>query len=152
MTDAARTGERAPEFEAKDQDGNTVSLASFRGKPVVLYFYPKDDTPGCTAEACSFRDSMAMLRDRGIVVLGVSVDSEESHEKFVSKYKLNFILLSDRKKSIVRAYGAESPFGTAKRVTYIIGPDGIIKYVFPHVSTKTHANDVLKKAEELGLA
>src|SRR3990170_8285175 len=102
MTDAARTGERAPEFEAKDQDGNTVSLASFRGKPVVLYFYPKDDTPGCTAEACSFRDSMAILRDRGIVVLGVSVDSEESHEKFVSKYKLNFILLSDRKKSIVR--------------------------------------------------
>lgn len=152
MTDAARTGERAPEFEAKDQDGNTVSLASFRGKPVVLYFYPKDDTPGCTAEACSFRDSMAILRDRGIVVLGVSVDSEESHEKFVSKYKLNFTLLSDRKKSIVRAYGAQSPFGTAKRETYIIGPDGIIKYVFPHVSTKTHANDVLKKVEELGLA
>jgi len=95
---------------------------------------------------------MAILRDRGIVVLGVSVDSEESHEKFVSKYKLNFALLSDTKKSIVRAYGAESPFGTAKRVTYIIGPDGIIKYVFPHVSTKTHANDVLKKVEELGLA
>lgn len=152
MTDGPRTGERAPEFEAKDQDGNTVSLASFRGKPVVLYFYPKDDTPGCTAEACSFRDSMTILRDRGIVVMGVSVDSEESHAEFVSKYKLNFALLSDRKKSIVRAYGAESPFGTAKRVTYIIGPDGIIKYVFPHVSTKTHANDVLKKAEELGLA
>ena len=152
MTDGPRTGERAPEFEAKDQDGNTVSLASFRGKPVVLYFYPKDDTPGCTAEACSFRDSMTILRDCGIVVMGVSVDSEESHAEFVSKYKLNFALLSDRKKSIVRAYGAESPFGTAKRVTYIIGPDEIIKYVFPHVRTKTHANDVLKKAEELGLA
>ena len=152
MRDGAKTGERAPEFEAKDQDGNRISLASFRGKPVVLYFYPKDDTPGCTAEACSFRDSMDILRDRGIVVLGVSVDSEESHAKFVSKYELNFTILSDRKKSIVRAYGAESPFGTAKRVTYIIGPDGIVKYVFPHVSTKTHANDVLKKAEELGLA
>lgn len=152
MMDGPRLGERAPEFEAKDQDGNTVSLASFRGKPVVLYFYPKDDTPGCTAEACSFRDSMTILRDRGIVVLGVSVDSEESHAKFVSKYKLNYTLLSDKKKSIVRAYGVESLFGTAKRVTYIIGPDGIIKYVFPHVSSETHANDVLKKVEELGLA
>ena len=152
MMDGPRLGERAPEFEAKGQDGNTVSLASFRGKPVVLYFYPKDDTPGCTAEACSFRDSMTILRDRGIVVLGVSVDSEESHAEFVSKYKLNYTLLSDKKKSIVRAYGVESPFGTAKRVTYIIGPDGIIKYVFPHVSTVTHANDVLKKVEELGLA
>jgi peroxiredoxin Q/BCP len=152
MTDGPEPGEPAPDFEAKDQDGNTVSLASFRGRPVVLYFYPKDDTPGCTAEACSFRDSMSILRDHGIVVLGVSVDSEESHAGFASKYKLNFTLLSDRKKSIVRAYGVESPFGTAKRVTYIISPDGIIRYVFPRVSTSTHASDVLKKAEELGLA
>lgn len=151
MTGGPKPGERAPEFEAKDQNGNTVTLASLRGKPVVLYFYPKDDTPGCTAEACSFRDSMTILRDRGIVVLGVSVDSEESHAEFMSKYKLNFTLLSDRKKNIVRAYGVESPFGTAKRVTYIIGPDGVIRHVFPHVNTKTHADDVLKKAEELGL-
>ena len=152
MTNGPRAGERAPDFKARDQDGNTVSLASFRGRTIILYFYPKDDTPGCTAEACSFRDSMTILRDRGMVVLGVSVDSEESHAGFVSKYKLNFTLLSDKEKSIVRAYGVESPFGTAKRVTYIIGPDGVIKYVFPHVSTKTHASDVLKKAEELGLA
>jgi peroxiredoxin Q/BCP len=152
MMDGPKPGKRAPDFEAKDQNGNTVSLASFRGRPVVLYFYPKDDTPGCTAEACSFRDSMSMLRDREIVVLGVSVDSEESHAGFASKYKLNFTLLSDRKASIVRAYGVESPYGTAKRVTYIIGPDGIIRYVFPHVSTSTHASDVLKKVEELGLA
>jgi peroxiredoxin Q/BCP len=152
MMDGPELGERAPDFEARDQDGNAVSLASFRGRPVVLYFYPKDDTPGCTAEACSFRDSMSILRDRGIVVLGVSLDSEESHARFASKYKLNFTLLSDRKKSIVRAYGVESPFGTAKRVTYVIGPDGIIRHVFTRVSTSTHASDVLKKLEELGLA
>jgi peroxiredoxin Q/BCP len=152
MAERPKAGERAPDFEARDQNGQTLALASFRGRPVVLYFYPKDDTPGCTAEACSFRDSMSVLRDRGIVVLGVSVDSEESHAGFASKYKLNFTLLSDTKKSIVRAYGVESPFGTAKRVTYIIGPDGTIKYVFPHVSARTHGDDVLKKLEELGLA
>jgi len=142
----------APDFDAKDQSGNRVSLRSMRGRPVVLYFYPKDDTPGCTGEACSFRDSMDILRKRGVVVLGVSVDSEESHKKFASKYNLNFTLLSDRKKEIVRAYGVESPFKTARRVTYIIGPDGAIKHVFAHVNTKTHAADVLKKVEELGLA
>ena len=152
MAEGPKAGERAPDFEARGQNGQTVALASFRGRPVVLYFYPKDDTPGCTAEACSFRDSMSVLRDRGVVVLGVSVDSEESQAGFASKYKLNFTLLSDAKKSIVRAYGVESPFGTAKRATYIIGPDGTIKYVFPHVSTKTHGDDVLKKLEELGLA
>ena len=147
-----KLGQGAPDFDAKDQSGNRVSLRSMRGRPVVLYFYPKDDTPGCTAEACSFRDSMDILRKRGVVVLGVSVDSEESHKKFASKYNLNFTLLSDRKKEIVRAYGVESPFKTAKRVTYIIGPDGAIKHVFVRVNTKTHAADVLKKVEELGLA
>ena len=152
MANGPKPGERAPDFEARDQNGNTVSLASFLGRPVVLYFYPKDNTPGCTAEACSFRDSMDTLRSREIAVLGVSADSEESHAGFASRYKLNFTLLSDRGKSIVRAYGVESPFGTAERVTYIIGPDGIIKYVFPRVNTKTHAADVLKKIEELGLA
>ena len=152
MAEGPKAGERAPDFETRDQNGKTVALASFRGRSVVLYFYPKDDTPGCTAEACSFRDSMSALRDRGIVVLGVSVDSEKSHAGFASKYKLNFTILSDTRKSIVRAYGVESPFGTAKRSTYIIGPDGIVKYVFPHVSTKTHGDDVLKKLEELGLA
>jgi peroxiredoxin Q/BCP len=147
-----KPGERAPEFNAKDQNGNDVSLKSFLGRPVVLYFYPKDDTPGCTAEACSFRDSMTSLQDRGIVVLGVSVDSEESHSKFASKHKLNFPLLSDRNRDIVRAYGVGSVVGVARRVTYIIGPDGIIKHVFPHVNVKSHADEVLRKIEELGLA
>lgn len=95
---------------------------------------------------------MDILRERGVVVLGVSVDSEESHRKFTSKYNLNFTLLSDRKKEIVRAYGVESPFKTAKRITYIIGPDGIIKHVFTRVNTSTHVTDALKKVEELGLA
>jgi len=147
-----KPGQRAPDFDAIDQSGNRVSLRSMRGRPVVLYFYPKDDTLGCTAEACSFRDSMDILRKRGVVVLGVSVDSEESHKKFASKYNLNFTLLSDKRKEIVRAYGVESPFKTAKRVTYIIGPDGAIKHVFAQVNTKTHAVDALKKVEELGLA
>ena len=151
MVEGLKAGERAPDFEATDQNGKMVALTSFRGRPVVLYFYPKDDTPGCTAEACSFRDSMSVLRDQGIVVLGVSVDSEKSHAGFASKYNLNFTLLSDTKKIIVRAYGVESPFGIANRVTYIVGPDGIIKHVFPHVSTKTHGDDVLKKLKELGL-
>jgi len=144
-------GEHAPDFQAKDQHGSTVLLSSFRGGHVVLYFYPKDNTPGCTAEACSFRDSMTELRERGIVVLGVSVDSEESHARFASKYKLNFPLLSDRTKQIVRAYSAKGLSGTAKRVTYIIGPDGIIKHVFTQVNTKTHGAEVLKKLKELEL-
>jgi len=152
MAEGPKSGERAPEFEARDQNGKTFALASFRGRTIVLYFYPEDDTPGCTAEACSFRDSMSALRDRGITVLGVSVDSESSHARFASKYRLNFTLLSDPEKSIVRAYGVGSPLGKAKRWTYVIGPDGIIKYVFSHVTTKTHGNDVLKKLEELGLA
>jgi peroxiredoxin Q/BCP len=147
-----KPGQGAPDFDAKDQSGNRVSLRSMRGRPVVLYFYPKDDTPGCTAEACSFRDSMDILRKRGVVVLGVSVDSEGSHRKFASRYNLNFTLLSDSEKRIVRAYGVESPFKTARRVTYIIGRDGVIKHVFAHVNTKTHAADVLKKLEELELA
>jgi peroxiredoxin Q/BCP len=152
MAEGPKAGEYAPDFEARDQSGRKVALASFRGRPVVLYFYPKDNTPGCTAEACSFRDSMSVLRDRGIVVLGVSVDSEESHAGFADKYKLNFTLISDTRKTIVRAYGVESSFGIAKRVTFIIGPDGVIKHIFPHVSTKTHGEDVLKKLKELGLA
>jgi len=151
MTNSPKIGDRAPDFEARDQSGNIVSLASFLGRPVVLYFYPADNTPGCTAEACSFRDSIDILLSRGIAVLGVSVDSEKSHAGFASRYKLNFTLISDRTKSIVRAYGVESRFGTAKRVTYIIGPDAIIRHIFPRVNTKTHADEVLKKIEELGL-
>jgi peroxiredoxin Q/BCP len=152
MAGVLSQGQRAPEFEARDHNDNVVSLKSLRGRTVVLYFYPKDDTPGCTAEACSFRDSMDLLRDRGIVVIGVSVDSEESHKRFASKYGLNFSLLPDREKKIVRAYGVESPFRTVRRVTYIIAPDGVIKHVFTKVNTETHAVDVLEKLEELELA
>jgi len=148
VASSLRPGEHAPDFQAKDQHGNTVSLSSFRGHPVVLYFYPKDNTLGCAAEACSFRDSMTGLRERGIVVLGVSVDSKESHARFASKYRLNFTLLSDRGKQIVRAYGVKGLSGTARRVTYFIGPDGIIKHVFSQVNTKTHGADVLKKLEQ----
>lgn len=146
-----RPGEPAPDFEATDRNGNIVSLKSLSAHPVILYFYPKDDTPGCTAEACSFRDSMGILRQHGVTVVGVSVDSEASHARFSSKYNLDFRLLTDRERKIVAAYGVETPFNTARRVTYIIGTDGIIKHVFTNVNTKTHAEDVLRKIEELKL-
>jgi peroxiredoxin Q/BCP len=151
MADTLEVGERAPDFEAKDQNGNSISLAAFHGRPVVLYFYPKDDTPGCTAEACSFRDSLATLGEHGVVVIGVSVDSEESHAKFASKYGLSFTLVSDKRKQIVGEYGVKGLTGMAKRITYIVGPDGIIKHVFTKVNARTHAMDVLEKLEELGL-
>jgi peroxiredoxin Q/BCP len=145
-------GQPAPEFEARDQNGNTISLKSLSAQPVILYFYPKDDTPGCTAEACSFRDSMKILRQRGVTVIGISVDSEASHAKFSSKHNLDYSLLSDRERKIVAAYGVETPLKTARRVTYIIGTDGIIKHVFTSVNAKTHAEDVLRKMRELRLA
>lgn len=152
MGKTPQVGERAPDFAAKDQSGNPVSLESLGGHPFVLYFYPKDDTPGCTAEACSFRDSMAVLRKRGVTVIGISADSEASHKRFSSKYNLDFTLLSDQERKIIHAYGVQSPFKMAKRVTYVIGPDGTIRHIFTSVNTKTHATDVLKKMEELRLA
>ena len=100
-----KEGQKAPEFTAADQDGNTVSLGQFAGKKVVLYFYPKDDTPGCTAEACDFRDNYQGLKAKDIVVLGVSVDDEKSHQKFAAKHSLPFTLLADTDKKIVEAYG-----------------------------------------------
>ena len=100
-----KEGQKAPDFTSKDQNGNDVSLGQFAGKKVVLYFYPKDDTPGCTAEACDFRDNYQGLTAKGIVVLGVSVDDEKSHQKFVTKHSLPFTLVADTDKKIVEAYG-----------------------------------------------
>src|SRR6478735_8229575 len=100
-----KTGDQAPKFTSKDQNGNTVSLDQFKGQKVVLYFYPKDDTPGCTAEACDFRDNYQGLKAKGIEVLGVSIDDEKSHQKFINKHSLPFTLLADTDKAIVEAYG-----------------------------------------------
>lgn len=145
-----REGDKAPEFSAVTQDGTSVSLADFKGKNVILYFYPRDDTPGCTKEACAFRDDFAEFKKKGAVVLGVSTDSAKSHAKFVEKFKLPFILLADEDKKIVQAYGAwgqksflgKKYMGT-HRVTFLIGPDGLIKKVWPAVKPAEHAREVL---------
>ncbi|MDZ7961832.1 MAG: peroxiredoxin [Aulosira sp. DedQUE10] len=135
-------GTDAPTFTAKDTNGNTVSLSDFAGKTVVLYFYPKDDTPGCTKQACSFRDAQPDYQGKDIVVLGVSADNEASHQAFTAKYNLNFPLLADTDKSLIKAFDVDGG-GYAKRVTYVIDPNGKITHVDSTVNTATHAGDVL---------
>ena len=150
-TQAAWTvGDPAPEFEAAADDGSTIRLRELRGKQVVLYFYPKDDTPGCTKEACAFRDGISQLKAKGAVVLGVSIDSVASHQKFKQKYRLNFPLLSDTDKTIVTAYGVwkkRSLYGRTflgiERTTFLIDKDGRIQRIFPKVKVDQHCEDVL---------
>jgi len=145
-----KVGDPAPAFTAQTDSGQTVSLADFRGKKVVLYFYPKDDTPGCTREACSFRDHYAALQARGAVVLGVSTDSVASHRRFKEKYGLPFPLLSDPERRIVTAYGVWKEktlagrlgFGT-ERTTFIIDEEGRIAHIFPKVKVDGHTEEVL---------
>ncbi len=142
-------GDNAPDFEAVDQNGKRVKLSDYRDGVVVLYFYPKDNTPGCTIEAKNFRDNIDLFREKNIQVLGVSVDSEESHKKFETKFDLNFTLVSDKPKDITKKYGVLG-LATAKRVTYIIN-NGKIVYVYPKVSPKEHAKEVYDKILELKL-
>jgi len=140
---ALSVGTKGPEFTVKDTNGNTVSLSDFAGKTVVMYFYPKDDTPGCTKEAQSFRDNYAEYQDKDMVVLGVSVDNEASHKAFTEKYGLPFQLLADVDRTITKAYDVESG-GYSKRVTYIIDAEGKISHVDEKVKTDSHAKDILK--------
>ncbi|SKB11893.1 Alkyl hydroperoxide reductase/ Thiol specific antioxidant/ Malallergen [Planktothrix sp. PCC 11201] len=135
-------GTDAPAFTVKDTNGNTVSLSDFPGKTVVLYFYPKDDTPGCTKQACSFRDNYTEYEGKDIVVLGVSTDDESSHQQFTKKYSLPFPLLADTDKAITIAYDVDGG-GYAKRVTYVIDANGKIIHVDAAVKTETHAQDIL---------
>ncbi|PMB26581.1 peroxiredoxin [Fischerella thermalis] len=135
-------GTDAPAFTVKDTNGNTVSLSDFKGKTVVLYFYPKDDTPGCTKQACSFRDAKEQYTSKDIVVLGVSADDEASHQAFTQKYNLNFPLLADTKGELIKAYDVDGG-GYAKRVTYVIDGNGKIIHVDSSVNTSTHADDIL---------
>jgi peroxiredoxin Q/BCP len=139
---ALQVGIDAPAFTAKNTNGDTVSLSDFAGKTVVLYFYPKDDTPGCTKQAQSFRDNYAEYQNKEMVVLGVSMDDEASHKKFTEKYGLPFQLLADTDGAITKAYDVEGP-GYAKRVTYIIDGNGKITHVDASVQTATHAQDIL---------
>jgi len=145
-----KEGEKAPDFTAKDQNGSTVSLSDFKGKTVILYFYPKDDTPGCTAEACDFRDNYQSLQGKGYQVIGVSTDDEKSHKKFETKYSLPFPLIADADKHIVEAYGVwveksmygKTYMGTA-RTTFIIDGEGVIKKIIEKVDTKNSSQQVL---------
>jgi len=139
---ALTVGMDAPAFTAKDTNGNTVSLSDFAGKTVVLYFYPKDDTPGCTKQAQSFRDNYAEYQGKEMVVLGVSRDDEASHKKFTEKYGLPFNLLADTDGAITKAYDVDGG-GYAKRVTYVIDSNGKITHVDASVNTSTHAQDIL---------
>lgn len=145
-------GSKAPDFTTTDENGKTVKLSSFKGKKVVLYFYPKDDTPGCTAEACSLRDNYTALQKAGYVVLGVSSDDAKSHTKFKAKYNLPFTLLADTDKKVHEAYGTwveksmygRKYMGTA-RVTFVIDEKGKIEEVIEKVDTKNHAAQILKQ-------
>jgi peroxiredoxin Q/BCP len=145
-----QAGDRAPQFSTPTSGGGKISLADFKGQNVVLYFYPKDDTPGCTKEACAFRDHFAEFKRKGAVVLGVSTDPVKAHDKFVEKFKLPFTLLADEDQKIVKAYGVwgEKSFMGRKyqgthRVTFLIGPDGQIRKIWPLVKPAEHAAEVL---------
>ena len=145
-----KPGDAAPAFTANDQSGNPVSLSDFKGKKVILYFYPKDLTPGCTVEACNFRDNAQLLADKGFAVVGVSADSEKDHRKFIEKHDLNFTLLADTEKEVIKAYGV---WGLKKfmgreyegihRETFVISESGTIEHVIDKVDTKSATEQVL---------
>ncbi len=144
-------GDKAPAFSAKDQDGNTVKLSDLKGKKVALYFYPKDDTPGCTKQACSIRDGFPKLKKAGITVLGVSTDDKESHQDFIKKYKLPFTLLADTNKKVVEKYGVygeKNMYGKkymgVNRNTFLIDENGKIVKIFKKVKVDEHADEILK--------
>ena len=151
MSITLKAGDKAPEFSSIDQDGNPVSLSDYKGKKLVIYFYPKDNTPGCTAESCNLRDNYEALQAQGYEVLGVSGDSEKSHQKFIDKYELPFKLLADTDKSVHEAFGTwgekkmygKTYMGTL-RTTFLIDENGVIEEVFEKVKTKDHTAQILK--------
>ncbi|MBI5355433.1 MAG: peroxiredoxin [Candidatus Aenigmarchaeota archaeon] len=141
-------GDGAPDVEIEDHLGKKTKMSDFRGKTVVLYFYPRDNTPGCTTEACSFRDELAGIKKLGAEIVGVSTDSAQSHQGFIKKYGLNFTLLADKSREFSKAYGVLKFTGTAARATYIIGKDGRITHVFPKVSPSTHTKEIIAALKE----
>ncbi len=145
-------GEKAPDFEQKDQDGNLVKLSDFKGKKVILYFYPKDDTPGCTAQACNLNENLPALQAKGFEIIGVSVDGQKAHQKFIKKYDLKFTLLSDEDHQLVEAYGVwveksmygKTYMGTA-RTTFVIDETGMISDIIEKVKTKEHTSQIIRE-------
>ena len=153
--DGPKVGQKAPEFTALNDKGEKVKLSELKGKKVVLYFYPKDDTPGCTKEACAFRDGIDEIKAQGAIVLGVSADSVDSHKKFKSKFDLNFPLLADTDKKMVEAYGVwkeKSMYGKKymgiERTTFVIDGQGKIAHIFPKVKVEQHYDEVLQALAE----
>lgn len=151
MSTHLKAGDKAPAFSGKDQEGNTISLADFKGQKVVLYFYPEDDTPGCTAQACNLRDNHSELTEKGFKVIGVSPNDIESHQKFTSKYTLPFTLLADTKHSIIEKYGVwgeKNLYGRKymglHRTTFVIDEKGVIEKIFLKPKTKEHTEEILK--------
>ena len=142
-------GTPAPDFTVQAHDGSTIQMSELRGKPVVLYFYPKDDTPGCTVEAQSFRDGKADFAQAGATVIGVSLDSIESHKQFAENHDLEFPLLADVEGEIAAKYGVDTEGGYARRVTFVIDPEGKIAEVFPEVDVQGHADEVLATVQAL---
>ena len=144
-------GDKAPDFVALNQFGQSTSLSEFLGKKVILYFYPKDMTPGCTAESCNLGENYTLLQEKGFVVLGVSPDSSKSHQKFINKYNLPFSLIADEDKAVIKAFGVWGPkkfmgkeYDGVHRTTFIIDEDGVIEKVFSKVKTKDHTNQILE--------
>jgi peroxiredoxin Q/BCP len=155
MATTLKAGDKAPLFTAKDQHGNTVKLSDYKGKKVVLYFYPKDDTPGCTKEACNFRDNFRILQQKGIEVVGVSTDSVGSHAKFAEKYDLPFTLVADETKRIVQDYGVwgekkfmGKTYMGVNRTTFLIDEKGVIRHIITKVDTDNATAQVLELIEQ----
>ena len=144
-------GDKAPDFVALNEFGKSISLSDFLGKKVILYFYPKDMTPGCTAESCNLGENYDLLQKKGFIVLGVSPDSSKSHQKFIDKYSLPFSLIADEDKAVIKAFGVWGPkkfmgkeYDGVHRTTFIIDEDGVIEKVFSKVKTKDHTNQILE--------
>lgn len=157
MATTLTEGQKAPAFSGKDQDGNKISLAQFKGQKLVLYFYPEDDTPTCTEQACNLRDNFSLLKKEGIVVLGISPDDEAKHKKFENKYKLPFTLVADPRRSIIEKYGVWGPkqmFGNhymgLHRTTFLIDEKGVIRKIFLKPRSKQHSDEILKAWKAIG--
>jgi peroxiredoxin Q/BCP len=146
-----KIGDKAPDFSGVDQDGNAITLQDFKGKNLILYFYPKDNTPGCTSEACDLRDNYNMWMEKGYEIIGVSPDSSKSHQNFIAKYELPFPLIADTEKVIIKDYGAwglKKMYGKEYegllRTTFVVDGEGIITNIFTKVKTKDHTNQILE--------
>lgn len=151
-SDLLEPGDTAPDVTLPDQDGTPRALASFRGQPLLIYFYPKDATPGCTTEACSFRDVWESYEQAQVAVVGVSVDDVASHKKFADEHSLPFPLLADTEAQLAGAFGLEQRMGMLPRVSFLIDAEGVIRAVYPDVDPGLHAAEVLEDVKRLGLA